>query len=194
MKDGCSPNFISRNVKDELISFPCDTMIKFKNGSVFPHLISKIKRTFTFTDNSNNASVFVQEIFFRKIGNPSSCDATPSLAYDYAPPSLYSFGPLGDNPRIKSHPNFPSGEIDQNTTFYKCEAPDDVRFDVCSISDSMELDRLVKSVYSAFYTWPNGFKDTISLFDKQNCLDDKSQSSYNIKNLLLKFQEMSPLN
>lgn len=32
----------------------------------------------------------------------------------------------------------------------------------------MELDRLVKSVYSAFYTWPNGFKDTISLFDKQN--------------------------
>ena len=168
VKDGCSPNFISRNVKDELISFPCDTMIKFKNGSVFPHLISKIKRTFTFTDNSNNASVFVQEIFFRKIGNPSSCDATPSLAYDYAPPSLYSFGPLGDNPRIKSHPNFPSGEIDQNTTFYKCEAPDDVRFDVCSISDSMELDRLVKSVYSAFYTWPNGFKDTISLFEKQN--------------------------
>ncbi|MBU6219795.1 MAG: hypothetical protein KGQ50_04010 [Bacteroidetes bacterium] len=168
VKDGCSPNFISRNVKDELISFPCDTIIKFKNGSVYSHLISKIKRTFTFTDNSNNATVFVQEIFFRKIGNPSSCDVTPPLAYDYAPPSLYSFGPLGDNPRIKIHPNFPLGKIDQNTTFYKCEAPDDVRFDVCSISDSMELDRLVKSVYSAFYTWPNGFKDTVSLFDKQN--------------------------
>lgn len=168
VKDGCSPNFISRNVKDELISFPCDTIIKFKNGSVYSYLISKIKRTFTFTDNSNNATVFVQEIFFRKIGNPSSCDVTPPLAYDYAPPSLYSFGPLGDNPRIKIHPNFPLGKIDQNTTFYKCEAPDDVRFDVCSISDSMELDRLVKSVYSAFYTWPNGFKDTVSLFDKQN--------------------------
>jgi hypothetical protein len=168
VKDGCSPNFISRNVKDELISFPCDTIIKFKNGSVYSYLISKIKRTFTFTDNSNNATVFVQEIFFRKIGNPSSCDVTPPLAYDYAPPSLYSFGPLGDNPRIKIHPNFPLGKIDLNTTFYKCEAPDDVRFDVCSISDSMELDRLVKSVYSAFYTWPNGFKDTVSLFDKQN--------------------------
>lgn len=168
VKDGCSPNFISRNVKDEFISFPCDTMIKFKNGSVFPHLISKIKRTFTFTDNSNNASVFVQEIFFRKVGNTSSCDILPPLAYDYAPPSLYSFGPLGDNPRIKTHPNFPSGKIDQNNTFYKCEAPDNLIFDVCSISDSMELDRLVKSVYSAFYTWPNGFKDTVSLFDKQN--------------------------
>ncbi len=168
VKDGCSPNFISRNVKDELISFPCDTMIKFNNGSVFPHLISKIKRTFTFTDNSINSSVFVQEIFFRKIGNPSSCDVTPSLPYDYAPSSLYSFGPLGDNPRIKSHPNFPSGKIDQNNSFYKCEAPDDLKFDVCSISDSLELDLLVKSVYSTFYTWPNGFKDTISLFDKQN--------------------------
>ena len=168
VKDGCSPNFISRNVKDELISFPCDSIIKFKNGLVFPHLISKIKRTFTFTDNSNNASVFIQEIFFRKIGTPSSCDLTPFLTYDYAPTSLYSFGPLGDNPRIKTHPNFPSGKIDQNNSFYKCEAPDDVKFDVCSISDSMELDRLVKSVYSAFYTWPNGFKDTISLFDKQN--------------------------
>lgn len=168
VKDGCSPNFISRNVKDELISFPCDTIIKFKNGSVFPHLTSKIKRTFTFKDNSNNASVFVQEIFFRKIGNPTSCDVAPSLAYDYAPPSLYSFGPLGDNPRIKTHPNFPSGKMDQNNTFYKCEAPDDLKFDVCSISDSLELDRLVKSVYSAFYTWPNGFKDTVSLFDKQN--------------------------
>jgi hypothetical protein len=33
VKDGCSPNFISRNVKDELISFPCDTLVKFKNGS-----------------------------------------------------------------------------------------------------------------------------------------------------------------
>ena len=168
VKDGCSPNFITRNVKDELISFPCDTLVKFKNGSVFPHLISKIKRTFTFTDNSNNASVFVQEIFFRKIGFASSCEVAPTPAYDYAPLSLYSFGPLGDNPRIKSHPNFPSGKIDQNNSFYKCEAPDDLKFDVCSISDSLELDRLVKSVYSAFYTWPNGFKDTISLFDKQN--------------------------
>ena len=127
LKD-CSSNFLLRNVKDELISFPCDTIIKFNNGSVFPHLVSKIKRTFTFSDNSLKASVFVQEIFFRKIGNPSSCDLTPSLAYDYAPLSLYSFGPLGDNPRTKSHPNFPSGKIDQNNSFYRCEAPDDLKF------------------------------------------------------------------
>lgn len=168
VKDGCSPNFISRNVKDELISFPCDSIIKFKNGRSYPHLIAKIRRTFTFTDNSTNKTDFIQEIFFRKLGNSSSCDLPPSVSFDYAPASLYSFGPLGDNSRIKIHPDFPAGKIDINNSFYKCEAPDELRFDVCSISDSMELDRVVKAVYSAFYQWPNGFRDTISLFDKQN--------------------------
>jgi len=168
VKDGCSPNFIIRNVKDEYILFPCDTIIKFKNGRSYPHLIAKIKRTFTFTDNSTNKTDFVQEIFFRKIGNASSCDLPSTVTFDYAPASIYSFGPLGDNPRLKAHPNFPKGKIDLNNGFYKCEAPDDLRFDVCSISDSMDLDRIVKSVYSAFYQWPNGYRDTISIFDKQN--------------------------
>jgi len=168
VKDGCNPNFIHRNVKDELISFPCDSIIKFKNGRSYPHLIAKIRRTFTFTDNSSNKTDFIQEIFFRKLGNASSCDLPATVAYDYAPASIYSFGPLGDNARLKTHPDFPVGKVDLNNSFYKCEAPDDLRFDVCSISDSMQLDRIIKAVYSAFYQWPNGFKDTISIFDKQN--------------------------
>jgi len=168
VKDGCSPNFISRNVKDELISFPCDTIIRFGTGHTYAHLIYNIKRTFTFTDHSGNKTTFVQEIFFRKLGAATSCDQPERVSFDYAPLSIFAFGPLGDNPRLISHPDFPAGKTDLNTTFYKCEAPDHLTFDVCSISDSLQLDKIIKAVYSAPYQWPNGFKDTLSLFDEQD--------------------------
>jgi hypothetical protein len=168
VKDGCSPNFISRKVEDELISFPCDTVISFGKGISYAHLTAKIKRTFTFTDNSANKTLFVQEIFFRKLGASLACESPEKGLYDYAPLSIFAFGPLGDNPRLTAHPDFPTGKIDLNTSFYRCEAPDNLIFDVCSISDSLALDRIIKAVYSASYQWPNGFKDTLSLFDKQD--------------------------
>lgn len=178
VKDGCSPNFIHRNVKDEFISFPCDSVIKFTNGRSYPHLTAKIKRTFTFTDNSGNKTNFVQEIFFRKPGNAATCDAPASLSFDYAPNSIFAFGPLGDNPRWKAHPDFPAGKTDLINTFYRCAAPDDIRFDVCTISDSLQLDRIIKAVYSAPYQWPNGYRDTLSIFDKNELWKVSYKSKY----------------
>ena len=82
-------------MKDELISFPCDTIIRFGTGHTYAHLIYNIKRTFTFTDNSGNKTTFVQEIFFRKLGAATSCDQPERVSFDYAPLSIFAFGPLG---------------------------------------------------------------------------------------------------